>query len=88
MKFLKIAFLLTPVLLAPALLVSGCANPYDKDACEGGRYQPPHYGTYPDSSYYDNDYYKKFEQEHSGLGDHRYDQNYGPNQVYHPSDRP
>jgi hypothetical protein len=72
-----------------AVCLSGCANPYDINAnCEGGRYQPPYYGTYPDSSYYDNDYYKNYERSHSNRTDHRYDSTYGPNQVYHPSDRP
>ena len=89
MKFSKIVFLLTPVILSmPLLLLSGCANPYDIHACDGGRYQPPFYGTYPDSSYYDNDYYKNFERDHFGVSDHRYDHTYGPNQVYHPSEKP
>lgn len=89
MKFSKALFLLTPMILsAPSLFLSGCANPYDINACAGGRYQPPYYGTYPNSSYYDNDYYKNFEREHFGLTDHRYDANYGMNQLYHPSDKP
>ena len=89
MKRSKIMLLLTVgVLSASALLMSGCANPYDINACEGGRYQPPHYGTYPDSSYYDNDYYKKYERANSGYGDHRYDHTYGPNQLYHASAKP
>jgi hypothetical protein len=89
MKFSKFTSLLTTIVLTtPALFLFGCANPYDKDACQGGRYHPPHYGTYPNSSYYDNDYYKNFERDHFGLADHRYDHTYGPNQVYIPSDRP
>jgi hypothetical protein len=89
MKFSKALFLLTPMILStPLFFLSGCANPYDIDACDGGRYQPPHYGTYPSSSYYDNDYYKNYERQNFGKTDHRYDNNYGPNQLYHPSDRP
>ena len=89
MKCSKILFLLAPVVLsAPTLLLSGCANPYDINACQGGRYQPPYYGTYPDSSYYDNDYYKNYETNHFGYTDHRYDPTYGPNQLYHPSENP
>ncbi len=89
MTFSKIAILITPIVLCtPTLLLSGCANPYDINACDGGRYQPPYYGTYPDSSYYDNDYYKNFENDHFGQTDHRYDHAYGPDQVYHPSEKP
>ena len=89
MKFSKIMIITVPVVLATVtVLLSGCANPYDINACEGGRYQPSHYGSYPDSSYYDNDYYKNYEPDHFGLTDHRYDHTYGPNQLYHPSDRP
>lgn len=87
MTFSKIALLLTPIVLStPLLLLSGCANPYDINACEGGRYQPPHYGTYPDSSYYDNDYYANYQRDHFGRTDHRYDRTYGPNQAYTPSE--
>lgn len=87
MKCSKILFLLTTVVLSTStLLLSGCANPYDINACEGGRYQPPHYGTYPDSSYYDNDYYRNYARDHWEAGDHRYDHTYGPNQLYHPSE--
>ena len=64
MKIHQVLFLLSPI-----ALVEGCANPYDIKACEGGRYQPPYYGTYPDSSYYDNDYYKNFERNHFGVTD-------------------
>jgi hypothetical protein len=87
MKCSKTLFLLTTVVLSSStLLLSGCANPYDINECQGGRYQPPHYGTYPDSSYYDNDYYANYQRDHFGYGDHRYDHTYGPNQLYHPSE--
>ena len=74
------------LLLSPVALLGGCANPYDVNSCDA-RYQPPYYGTHPDSSIYDNDYYKNFEREHFGLTDHRYDKTYGHNQVYHPSEQ-
>ena len=85
MKFSTVTFLLTTAGLCSSIL-TGCSNPYDLNACEGGRYHPPYYGTYPDSSYYDNDYYKNYERAHHGKADHRYDHTYGPNQLYHPSE--
>jgi len=88
MKNFKIMLLLSPMILSAPLLLTGCANPYDINACDGGRYQPPYYGTYPNSSYYDNDYYRNFERENFGMADHRYDHTYGPNQLYHPSENP
>ena len=89
MKFSTLTFLLTVGVSSSLLgLLSGCANPYDINSCQGGRYQPPHYGTYPGSSYYDNDYYKNYERDHFGRADHRYDHTYGPNQLYHPSENP
>lgn len=86
MKFSKLVFFMTPIALSASTLLSGCTNPYDINACDGGRYQPPYYGTYPDSSYYDNDYYANYQKDHFGRTDHRYDHTYGPNQVYHPTE--
>jgi hypothetical protein len=89
MKFAKLTLIWTTLALSsPIIMLAGCANPYDKDACEGGRYHPPYYGTYPDSPYYQNDYYANFQREHFGRSDHRYDHTYGPNQVYVPSENP
>lgn len=84
MRFSKVIFLLT-ALSMPTLILSGCANPYNVNASLEEKYQPPHYGTYPDSPYYDNDYYENYKENHFGEGDHLYDSTYGPNQVYLPS---
>jgi hypothetical protein len=72
MKLSKFAFVLaTFSFSSTVVLLGGCANPYDINACQGGRYQPPHYGTYPNSSYYDNDYDKNFVRDHFGRAYHR-----------------
>lgn len=87
MKFSTFIFPLFILITLPILLLTGCTNPYDLNTSEGYSYTPPYYGTYPDSPYYDNDYYMNYKREHHGKSDHRHDSQYGPNQTYKPSEK-